>query len=117
LLAARARGGFVLGVFGRCGGVWQSRWWMQALFLQILKICSEVKMMPTDGLTKIREGVERLSCGEMIGKQDATHGLIYEWGLVDGNDHAINRHLADLNDDIGDSLAKRALLFDRPSLV
>ncbi|HZD29528.1 MAG TPA: hypothetical protein VE251_12640 [Xanthobacteraceae bacterium] len=73
--------------------------------------------MPTDGLTKIREGVERLSYGEMIGEQHAAHRLIYEWGLVDGNDHTIDRHLADLNNDIGDSLAKRALLFDRPSLV
>jgi hypothetical protein len=53
----------------------------------------------------------------MVGKQHATHRLIYELCLVDGNDHAIDRHLADLNDDIGDSLAKRALLFDRSSLV
>ena len=36
--------------------------------------------MATDNLTKIRQGVEPLSCGEMVGEQYAADGLVHEFG-------------------------------------
>ena len=59
--------------------------------------------MLTDGLTKIRQGVERLSRGEMVGKQHATDGLVHELGLVNRNYHAVGRYLAGLDNNFGNS--------------
>jgi hypothetical protein len=61
------------------------------------------KCRPND-LTKIRQGVERLSCGKMIGEQHATDGLVHELGLVNRNYHAVGWYLAGLNHNFGNSL-------------
>ncbi len=48
--------------------------------------------------------MERLSRGEMVGKQHATDGLVHELGLVNRNYHAVGRYLAGLDHNFGNSL-------------
>jgi len=59
--------------------------------------------MATDNLTKIRQGMEPLSCGEMVGEQHATDGLVHELGLVIRNYHTVGRYLAGLDHNFGNS--------------
>jgi hypothetical protein len=75
------------------------------------------RQMPTDGLTKIRHGVERLSRGDVVGEQHATDGLVHQLGFMDRNYHPVGWHLAGFDHDFGDSLTQRSLLFDRPSFI
>ena len=60
--------------------------------------------MPTDDLTKIRQGVERLSRGDVVCEQHATDGLVHQLGLVNRNYHAVGWYFASFNHDFSDSL-------------
>jgi hypothetical protein len=64
-----------------------------------------------------RVGLRPLRRREVVSEEHSTNGFIYELGLVNGNDYPVSWDLAGLDDHVRDSFAKRALLFDRPSLV
>jgi hypothetical protein len=64
-----------------------------------------------------RVGLRPLRRREMVSEEHSTNGFVYELRLVNRNDYPVSWHLAGLDDHVRDSFAKRALLFDRPSLV
>jgi hypothetical protein len=107
LFAARARGRFV-GVLGGCAAESASFSLVDArlIFADFKNLLGGKKerQMATDNLTKIRQGVEPLSCGEMVGEQHATDGLVHEFGFVNRDYHPVGRDLAGLDHNFGNSL-------------
>lgn len=53
----------------------------------------------------------------MVGEQHATDGLVHELGFMDRNYHAVGRHFAGFDYDLGNSLAERTLLLDGAPFV
>jgi hypothetical protein len=61
------------------------------------------RQIPTDKLTKIQQGVERSSRGDVVGEQHAADGLVHELGLVNRNYHAVGWYFAGLDHNFGNS--------------